>query len=220
MDNTAWVERAKRRLGYPVVSISTPDESIQSFIAEAVERVQPYVRDTVYIEGTAPVVNLEGMNVLSIRRVLPSRNTFATPTTGGEIDPFFTVNLYPQARTQQRLVSIATMNLYRTEMEALIPKDWEFRDNKLYLSGFSGNVVAECITKEVLNKLPQVYQSWMFDYSVALLKISEGEIRSKIRVPNSPVETNGSELKSEGLAEKKGLEEKLGRELSSFFATR
>ena len=64
------------------------------------------------------------------------------------------------------------------------------------------------------------YITWVLDYSVALSKCIEGEIRSKVKITGSPIETNGSELKSEGITEKKELEEKLGTTIGLFYATR
>ena len=64
------------------------------------------------------------------------------------------------------------------------------------------------------------YVNWVLDYSVALVKCIEGEIRSKVKITGSPVEMNGSELKSEGITEKKELEEKLGTSIGLFYATR
>ena len=58
------------------------------------------------------------------------------------------------------------------------------------------------------------------DYTVALVKCIEGEIRSKVKITGAPIETNGSELKSEGITEKAALEEKLGTSLGLFYATR
>ena len=64
------------------------------------------------------------------------------------------------------------------------------------------------------------YVNWIEDYTVALVKCIEGEIRSKVKITGSPVETNGSELKQEGITEKAALEEKLGTQIGLFYATR
>lgn len=219
MDKTKWVQRLKNRLGYPVVSISTPDEVLQDFVAQACEKIIPYARVTELIPGVGPVVDLRDKKILTIIRILPATAILSAPVTG-VIDPFYTVNLWPSAGMQHRLIEILSMNLYRTELEAAIPKDWEFRDGILYTSGFSDALTIEALTERSVDQQPETYQQWCFDYALALAKISEGEIRSKIKLPNSPVTMNGDQLKSEGIAEKAELERRLGRELGILFATR
>lgn len=219
MDRTKWVERLKQRLGYPVVSISTPDATIQDFVAQACEKIIPYARVTELIPGVGPVIDLRDKKILTIIRILPATAILSAPVTG-VIDPFYTVNLWPTTGMQHRLVEILSMNLYRTELEAAIPKDWEFHDGFLYTSGFTSELTVEALTERSVDNQPETYQQWCFDYALALLKISEGEIRSKIKLPNSPVEMNGEQLKSEGITEKADLEHRLGRELGILFATR
>jgi hypothetical protein len=219
MDPSSWVDKLKRRLGYPVVSLATPDETLKGLIQEAVERIQPYQRETEYLEGMGPVIDVSKEKVLSVVRVLPSK-TMTPAVQMTDFDVFTAINISPLVPTGGSLASILARNLYRTELEAAIPKDWELRDGKVYISGYSGMVTLEVFTEKCMKKLPQVYQHWCFDYSLALLKLTEGEIRSKIKVPNAPMELNGEALKSEGAAEKLKLEERLGTELASFFATR
>lgn len=219
MEKTKWVDRLKRRLGYPVVSISTPDETLNDFVLQSVERISPYARDLAYITGNGPVIDVSEEHILAVIRVIPSQNILTAPVTG-VIDPFYTVNLWPTTGMQRRLVSILSMNLYRTEINAAIPQDYLYEDGKVYLSGYMGPVTVVAITEESIDKLPETYQQWCFDYSLALAKITEGEIRSKIKVPNAPVEMNGSELKQEGIQEKTKLEDRLGRELGIMYATR
>ena len=72
----------------------------------------------------------------------------------------------------------------------------------------------------MLHNMTEDYQSWVLEYSLALVKITEGEIRSKITVQGSPLTLNGAELKSEGKAEKEALEAKLGNQMSLYFCTR
>lgn len=219
MDKTKWVDRLKRRLGYPVVTISTPDESIQDFVTQACEKINPYARVTELIPAVGPIVDLKDKKIMAIIRILPATAVLSAPVTG-VVDPFYTVNLWPTTGMQHRLVEILSMNLYRTELEAAIPKDWEFRDGILYTSGFTEAFTIEALTVKSIEQQPETYQQWCFDYALALLKISEGEIRSKIKLPNSPVEMNGDQLKSEGITEKADLEHRLGRELGILFATR
>lgn len=219
MDPNKWVSRLKMRLGHPVISLYTPDESIKEFIQEAVEKIQPYQRETEYIEGEAPVIDVSGLGVLTVVRVLPSK-TMTPATQMSEFDVFTAINIAPLVSTGKSLSSVMMRNLYRTELEAAIPKDWEFTGDKVMISGYHGRVVLEVITDKGIGKLPMLYKNWCFDYALSLLKISEGEIRSKIKIANSPIELNGESLKAEGLGLKENLEGRLGTEIASFFATR
>ena len=90
----------------------------------------------------------------------------------------------------------------------------------MYIDGGNAPWSIEAVTEHSINTMTEDYVSWITDYSVALAKCIEGEIRSKVKITGSPVETNGSEIKQEGITEKAALEEKLGTQLGLFYATR
>lgn len=120
----------------------------------------------------------------------------------------------------QNLQGVALRNMYLTEISALIPQDWRFVDNTLYTSGYSGGVVIEAITVKSLNHMTRTQENWVRGFALAKVKQIEGEIRSKVQIEGSPITLNGAELKSEGREEEEKLREKLGQEISLFFAMR
>lgn len=214
-----WVSRIKSRLGSPIIKLAVSDEMINEAIKESLDKIQPYLKEMEYITGEAPVVDLRKYEPYCVVNVYRTRGTIPVPAVG-LMDEFALINYAPYARMGNALAEIMVRNVYRTELTALVPEDWKFIDGFLYLSGFTGPVTIEAITPESTKVMSPKYKSWCFDYSVALVKTMEGEIRSKIQLEGSPITTNGKELKSEGIEEKKALEERLGSDLSLFFAMR
>jgi len=213
------VDRLKRRLGFPVVSIYTPDETITDLIEQTLEKIQPYLRETTFIQGSGDSTDLTDYNIMAVLRVFPgmiSRRRLVHQ----DIDPFAVVNVARVAKDPNYLTQVLARNIQRSEIQSAVVKDWEFKDNKLMVSGFSGPYTIEAISRTDVESMSNTYQQWCFDYALALLKITEGEIRSKVRVPSAPVEMNGEALKNEGLEERRILEDRLGGDISLFFATR
>lgn len=116
--------------------------------------------------------------------------------------------------------NVALYKYYAEETRAdLCPIGFRLVDQTLYIDGDNPPYQVEAITESSLVKMSQNYCSWCEEYSLALCKIIEGEIRRKIKVTGSPVELS-SELLSDGRAEKEALEAKLGTSMGLHFCTR
>ena len=119
------------------------------------------------------------------------------------------------------LVDCAVWNYYCNSVQDDMNQiGFRLLGDTLYIDGGNSPWTVEAITDDSITTMTEDFVNWVLDYSVALVKCIEGEIRSKVKITGSPVETNGSELKSEGITEKKELEEKLGVTLGLFYATR
>ena len=116
--------------------------------------------------------------------------------------------------------NVALYNYYAEETRAtLCPIGFRLVDQTLYIDGDNPPYQVEAVTDGSLVKMSQNYCSWCEEYSLALCKIIEGEIRRKIKVTGSPIELS-SELLSDGRAEKEALEAKLGSSMGLYFCTR
>lgn len=219
MDATKWADRLKRKLGSPPLKLHTPDETIDELIQEAIEKITPYLREAEYLEVQGPTVDLTNYRPLAILHVWPT--TGLIPASAyGHLDEFTLVNYAAFSGLRESTMQIVMRNLYRSEIKSIIPEDFCLVDGILYLSGFTGPATVEMITPKSLEKMPDSYQNWVFDYSLSQLKQVEGEIRSKVKIEGSPIEMNGEALKQEGKNEETALLAQLGKEISAFIITR
>lgn len=220
MRTDKWLQSIKTRLGHPVVKLFTNDDMIRNLIEQTVDKILPYITAREVITATAPNVDLRSCGVVTILNVWPTKNT--TGTSQNTFDVFspnvFMINSF--SGLQNLMNRVMVYNMYTSELPYLDPKSWYFHDGILYLSGYVGTVSIECITEQCLERMSQTYQDWCLNYALALVKITEGEIRSKVKIEGTPYELNGSELKSEGDSEKKELESQLGNKLGPIMVTR
>ena len=96
----------------------------------------------------------------------------------------------------------------------LMTNDWYLdpTDNKLYIDGFSGLVTVEYVkssnTFEDIAK-NSFWRQWIRDYTLAMVKITEGRIRSKYKISSGVFEIESDELINEGNTDKQELEQRL-----------
>ena len=101
-----------------------------------------------------------------------------------------------------------------SEMNMLMTNDWylDATDNKLYIDGFSGVVTVEYVksnnTFEDIAK-NSFWRQWIRDYTLAMVKITEGRIRSKYKISSGVFEIESDELINEGNTDKQELEQRL-----------
>ena len=207
-------------MGYPVVDLATPDETIDDILNQSIERILPYLRDAEYLSAQGPKIDLTAHKPLAILNVYASKGILPA-TAFGAVDEFALINYASFAGMRETITQISIRNLFRSELEILIPRDYKLVDDFLYISGYLGQVVIEMLTPKTAEKMPEQYKNWIFDYSLALMKQVEGEIRSKFsRVEGQPIELNGKELIQQGLQEAEMLTAKLGKEISAFIVSR
>lgn len=214
-----WVQNLKQRMGSPPLKLNTSDETIDSLIEQSIDMITPYLRVADHMEASGPQVDMSEQKPLVIMNVYPT--TGMLPATAfGHVDTFSLINYAAFSGMRESLQQITARNIYRSELQALIPEDYKLIDNTLYLSGYVGPVTIEYIGVKTVEKMPESYQNWLFRYSLALLRETEGEIRSKVKIEGSPVELNGEALKQQGEREREALEGMLGKEISAFIITR
>lgn len=142
-----------------------------------------------------------------------------TPYSGCDIcDKLCKYRMYSWGLTggadRMRLYDMMAYQYARSELENLSLDDWylDSVDGKLYLDGFSGWVTVEYVKSQVtiedLNE-NTYWKTWVRDYTLAMVKITEGRIRGKYKISSGVFEIESDELVSEGQSEKDNLEQKL-----------
>lgn len=216
LNKQALIENIKIRLGYPVIDLAITDEMILSQVNFAIQKIIPYLNNVEVITVNGKTVKFDHKKVYAVLRVTDS----SYQTSSYNYDKAISYGFYTVSN-HRNLVDCALWNNYvDAASEALNPIGYRLIGDTLYIDGGNSPWTIEAITEHSINTMTEDYVNWVLDYSVALVKCVEGEIRSKVKITGSPVETNGSELKSEGITEKKELEEKLGTSLGLFYATR
>lgn len=209
------LESIKIRLGYPVIDLAITDDMIMKQIDFAIKRIVPYLNNMEFITVNSKTVKFEDKHVYTVLRVTSSYDD-----SNINIDKAINQGFYIVGNNR-KLVDCALWNYWRdTVQQDLNQIGFRLVGDTLYIDGGNAPWTIEAITDLSVSTMTEDYVNWVLDYSVALVKCVEGEIRSKVKITGSPVEMNGSELKSEGITEKKELEEKLGTSIGLFYATR
>ena len=209
------LDAVKTRLGYPVVDIAMTDDMINKQIDFAILKIVPYLNNIEDITTYEKVVKFDHNQIFAVLRVTSSNNE-----TNINIDRAINQGFYV-TNNHRTLVDCALWNYYcDTVQDDLNQIGFRLIGDTLYIDGGNSPWTIEAITDKSIQTMTEDYVNWVLDYSVALTKCIEGEIRSKVKITGSPIETNGGELKAEGITEKKELEEKLGTTIGLFYATR
>lgn len=208
------LEDVKTRLGYPVVDLAVTDEMILKQIDNAIKKIIPYLNNIEVLTVYNKVTKFVDKHVYAVLRVGNAHGM-----SNINIDKAINYGYY--TTNNRTLVDCSLWNYYcDVVQDDLNSIGFRLIGDTLYIDGGNSPWSVEAITDNSISTMTDDYISWVLDYSVALVKCVEGEIRSKVKITGSPVETNGSELKSEGITEKKDLEEKLGTTIGLFYATR
>lgn len=209
------LDNVKIRLGYPVIDLAITDEMILKQIDFAIKKVIPYLNNIEVITVYNKTTKFDKKVVYAVIRVSSSNDD-----SNINIDKAVNYGFYI-TNNARSLVDCAVWNYYCNSVQDDMNQiGFRLIGDTLYIDGGNSPWTVEAITEDSISTMTEDFSNWILDYSVALVKCIEGEIRSKIKITGSPVETNGSELKSEGITEKKELEEKLGTSLGLFYATR
>ena len=209
------LESIKARLGYPVIDLAITDDMIMKQIDFAIKRIVPYLNNMEFITVNSKTVKFEDKHVYTVLRVTSSYDD-----SNINIDKAINQGFYIVGNNR-KLVDCALWNYWcDTVQQDLNQIGFRLVGDTLYIDGGNAPWTIGAITDLSVSTMTEDYVNWVLDYSVALVKCIEGEIRSKVKITGSPVEMNGSELKSEGITEKKELEEKLGTSIGLFYATR
>jgi hypothetical protein len=215
LNKDSVLENVKVRLGYPVIDLAITDEMILRQVDFAIKKVIPYLNNIEVITVYGKTVKFTHKSVYAVTRV-----TSAADTESVSIDKAINYGFYITNDTRS-LTNMALWNYYTDSVQDDLNQiGFRLLGDTLYIDGGNSPWSVEAITEDSVQNMTEDYVNWITDYTVALVKCIEGEIRSKVKITGSPIETNGSELKQEGITEKTALEEKLGTTLSLFYATR
>lgn len=214
-NRNAILENVKIRLGYPVIDLAITDEMISKQIDFAVNKIIPYLNNIEVLTVYGKTIKFEHHKVYAVLRVTSSYDDQSANVEKAINQGFYVVN------NSKSLIDCAVWNYYTDSVQAdLNPIGFRLIGDTLFIDGGISPWTVEAITENSIHTMTEDYVNWVMDYTVALVKCIEGEIRSKVKITGAPIETNGSELKSEGITEKAALEEKLGTSLGLFYATR
>lgn len=209
------LEYTKTRLGYPVVDLAITDDMISKQIDFAINKIIPYLNNIEVLTVYGKVVKFQHKKVYAVIRVTSSADVESV-----NIDKAINYGFYITNSTRS-LTNMAVWNYYTDSVQDDLNQiGFRLIGDTLYIDGGNSPWTVEAITDDSISTMTDDYVNWIEDYTVALVKCIEGEIRSKVKITGSPVETNGSELKQEGITEKAALEEKLGTQIGLFYATR
>lgn len=215
LNRTKILEYTKTRLGYPVVDLAITDDMISKQIDFAINKIIPYLNNIEVLTVYGKVVKFQHKRVYAVIRVTSSADVESV-----NIDKAINYGFYITNSTRS-LTNMAVWNYYTDSVQDDLNQiGFRLIGDTLYIDGGNSPWTVEAITDDSISTMTDDYVSWIEDYTVALVKCIEGEIRSKVKITGSPVETNGSELKQEGITEKAALEEKLGTQIGLFYATR
>ena len=119
---------------------------------------------------------------------------------------------------QSRMYDMMAFQYARSELENLELDDWylDAVEGKLYVDGFSGWITIEYVKSSVsMEDLEEntYWKSWVRDYTLAMVKITEGRIRGKYRISSGVFEIEADELINEGQSEKENLEQRLDEDM-------
>ena len=209
------LEYTKTRLGYRVVDLAITDDMISKHIDFAINKIIPYLNNIEVLTVYGKVVKFQHKRVYAVIRVTSSADVESV-----NIDKAINYGFYITNSTRS-LTNMAVWNYYTDSVQDDLNQiGFRLIGDTLYIDGGNSPWTVEAITDDSISTMTDDYVSWIEDYTVALVKCIEGEIRSKVKITGSPVETNGAELKQEGITEKAALEEKLGTQIGLFYATR
>lgn len=216
LNRTDILETVKIRLGYPVIDLAITDEMIDKQITTAIRRVVPYLNNMELITVYTKTTKFEHNRIFAVVRVTSTSSDDENINIDKAINQgFYVIN------KSGSLVNAALWNYYTDSVQTDLNQiGFRLIGDTVYIDGGNSPWTIEAITDRSISTMTEDFVNWIVDYTVALVKCVEGEIRSKVKITGSPVETNGSELKQEGITEKAALEEKLGTALGLFYATR
>ena len=215
LNKSKLLEDVKTRLGWPVVDLAITEDMISKQIDTAINKVVPYLNNIEVLTVYGKVIKFDHHKVYAVLRVTSSESDSEVNIDKAVNYGFYMVN------NNRSLVDCAVCNYYcQSVQDDLNQIGFRLIGDTLYIDGGNSPFTVEAITENSIATMTEDYVNWILDYTVALVKCIEGEIRSKVKITGMPVETNGSELKQEGITEKAALEEKLGTQLGLFYATR
>lgn len=222
------VNEIKVDLGCDINSIGISDESIKMKIAEATRKVGSYAPQVVI--GSFGLSNNAvelPENTIMVAQILTNNVSTSTNRNSPLYDE---ADLFNATRYSFNVGNIMTdpyiylMNI--TEMKTLQNlvslDDWYF--NKANHTVYFSNPTSQTMVIKFLQKYasvedvedPDIIQV-IKEYSLALCKIVEGNIRRKLQAAPGAIQMDGDSLVNEGMSEKSRLDEEIPRQYQNLY---
>lgn len=212
------IDDIKTHLGAPVVSLYITDEQIEKLIKSAVRKCSNKACPTflITLNAGSGVLDLSNYHIDTVKNVFSA--DLSEGDCSGSCDicsKLCSYRGYSDLMTERsRLYDNLAINLSRAEMEKLEMRDWKFSGNILYLDNFSGPITVEYTKKDIsFEDLDSGWRSFVERYALALVKITEGRIRSKFKMSSGVFEIESDELISEGNSDLQELETQLNENI-------
>lgn len=218
MTNADMIEKVKEELGYPVLSVYTPDTSIEHFIDTGVSQIVAKVLRKVNMSlPCLPTQHLNNVEVPLITEVIPYR---VSPQHSGLTymrDAFSISEAMEYYNVTTESVSIPILaNMFHNQINNAFNMafDWHYDRHTGILYATNIPVDANClaVTAKILytrETLTTELEDWLFNFTSAKTKIVEGRIRSKYKEGSIGAPSDGETLIAEGKEELTTLADKL-----------
>lgn len=226
------IDYIKTSLGFPVITIYITDDMIEKLIRSARRKCSSHasLSYTSLFDGyvVGGVVDLSSVNAVTVRKVYSAAIDGAGGSGSGSAGSSCSNNcdicgklcqyrgMSDLLTEKTRLYDSLAYQLSNSELKKMSLEDFYYDSARkmLYVDGYSGAVTIEYVPSadsvDILTSSDAEWLSWIQDYSLALVKITEGRIRSKFKMPGGPaLEIESDTLISEGESSKTELESKL-----------
>lgn len=224
-------------LGYPVVSLFITQEQINRLIDFSVRKCAgkacPRFTKTFNVVSGAVDVSSYGMEAVSAvySGDVSSSSSESCSSCGSSISGCNVCEQLCQNRPYSYGLMKGSWNneLYdqlayryaKSELDNLKMSDYylDVPGQMLYLDNYSGIITVEYVKNNITIEdlqFDSYWSSWVRDYTLAMVKITEGRIRSKYKLSSGVFEVESDELISEGNTDKQDLEEKLNENIGYY----
>jgi hypothetical protein len=225
------IEDCMTALGYPVISLFITQEQINRLIDLSVRKCSgkacPRFLQTLYAGGGAIDVSKYGMSavsaVYSADIGASSSSCSSTGLSGCDMcEKLCQYRGYSQGMLKgdwdNSLFDRLAYMMEQSEWKNLELSDYylDVSEGKLYVDNFTGAITVEYVkgkitVEDLIND--SFWLSWVSDYTLAMVKITEGRIRGKYKATSGVFEIEADELVSEGNTDKQELEERLNENI-------
>ena len=213
MTDSEIIEQIKMDLGWPVIEVYTPDNSIQSFINKGLEILRSWVyRKVSFVVPCKTCQTLDRESVRFVFEVVPYQFT----TGGGDNIPVYYRDDFSLA-TAVQYFNIYSSNDILTPVAASLTYnqinyafnmqfDWKYDDTtgQLFVTHIpEGTQVLVVKAKTIYERdtLDPEYDAWLLKYAEAQTKITEGRIRGKYKEGSVGATSDADQLVQEGQTE-------------------
>ena len=229
------IEDCMVALGYPVISLFITQDQINRLIDFSVRKCAskacPRFLQTFYAGNG--VVDISGYDIEAVSAVYSgdiasSSGNSSDSSCNSELSGCNVCEKLCQNRVysygllkgdwNNELYDALAYQSAKSEIQNLVLSDYylDVPSKKLYLDNYSGVITVEYVKSRIsIEDLEgdSTWLSWVRDYTLAMVKITEGRIRSKYKITSGVFEIESDELVSEGNNDKQELEERLNESL-------